>query len=223
MNVLVLALDVIFVFLAVILVSKFFGKEGLIAWVAIASILANLMTAKNAEIAGISFTIGTTLFASTFLATDILTERYGKQAALKAVFVGMTATIIFIISSQIALLYIPSVFDVAHPAMVQLFSLSLRVSISSVVMYFIANMADVYLYDKIREKTKGKYMWLRNNVSTILCNCLENFFFMFFAFIGVFGISEIIEMALATSVIEAVVGLCDTPFLYLAVKGAKVE
>ena len=223
MNLLVLAVNIIFVFACVILASRFFGKEGLTAWIAIASILANIMTAKTAEVFGVSFTIGTVLFASTFLATDILTERYGKKEALKAVAVGACSTIVFIVCSQIALWFIPTVFDYAHEHMVVLFSLSLRISISSVVMYVLANLADVYIYDAIRQKTKGKYMWLRNNVATILCNCLENFFFMTFAFIGIYDFPTIIEMALATSLIEALVGICDTPFLYMAVGKPKIE
>lgn len=85
-------------------------------------------------------------------------------------------------------------------------------------MYFVANIADVLLYNKIKEKTGEKLMWLRNNVSTILCNCLENFFFIFFAFVGIYSMKDILIIALSTSVIEAIIGLCDTPFLYLAKK-----
>ena len=218
MNALFLMIDIVFVFSCVLLVNRFFAKDGLIAWIAIASILANIMTAKNAEIAGVSFTVGTVLFASTFLATDVLSELYGKKAAIKAVFVGAFATITLIVSSQIALLYIPSAFDTAHEAMARLFALSFRISVASVVMYLVANVADVCIYEKLREKTGGKMMWLRNNVSTIVCNCLENFAFMGLAFVGVFAAKEILEMAIATSAVEAFAGLCDTPFLYIATR-----
>jgi hypothetical protein len=162
--------------------------------------------------------MGTVLFASTFLATDILTENYDVKYARKAVFMGMAGTLFYIISSQIAIHYIPSMFDYAHDSMVTIFSLSLRISISSIIMYFVANMADVYLYDKLRAKMSGKHMWLRNNVSTILCNCLENFLFMLMAFIGVYDLKTVIIMALSTSVIEIIAGVCDTPFLYIATK-----
>ena len=131
---------------------------------------------------------------------------------------GMFGTLFYIISSQIAIRYIPSAFDYAHDSMVTIFSLSLRISISSIIMYFIANMADVYLYDKLKVKMGGRYMWLRNNVSTILCNCLENFFFMLMAFIGTFDFKTVVIMALSTSVIEIIAGICDTPFLYIATR-----
>lgn len=222
-NVSLLFIEILCTFGAVILTNRFFGKYGLLAWVPIASILANIMTAKTINVFGLSSTMGTVLFASTFLATDILTENYGFRLAKKAVFMGMFGTLFYIISSQIAIRYIPSPFDYAHNSMVTIFSLSLRISISSIIMYFLSNMADVYLYDKLRNKMDGKYMWLRNNVSTILCNCLENFFFMLMAFLGTFDFSTVIVMALSTSVIEIIAGICDTPFLYLATKWRCVD
>lgn len=221
MNELIVILDIVVTFTLVFLTHRFFGKEGLIAWVGIATILANIMTAKTIEAFGLTFTIGNALFASTFLATDILTECYGKNDALKAVFTGFFGSTVFIISSQIALLYAPSNVDYAHGAMKDLFSLSVRISVSSLIMYLIANLADVFIYEKIKQKTAGKYMWLRNNVSTILCNCLENFLFMGMAFYGIYEIKDILQMALATSAIEIIAGVCDTPFLYLAIRFRK--
>ena len=55
-----------------------------------------------------------------------------------------------------------------------------------------------------------------NNVSTILCNCLENFGFIFLAFVGIYDGATILTIAASTSIVEAIVALCDTPFLYLA-------
>lgn len=216
MNVVLLFVEILCTFGSVVLMNRLFGKYGLLAWVPIASILANIMTAKSVNMFGLSSTMGTVLFASTFLATDILTENYDFKLARKAVFMGMFGTLFYIISSQIAIRYIPSPFDYAHDSMVTIFSLSFRISISSIIMYFVANMADVYLYDRLRIRMNGKHMWLRNNVSTILCNCLENFFFMLMAFLGVFDLNTVIIMALSTSVIEIIAGICDTPFLYLA-------
>ena len=123
---------------------------------------------------------------------------------------------VLIVSTQIALLYVPSEFDYADGAMRTLFSLNLRISLASMVMYFIANIADVYLFAKLKEKSKGKRLWLRNNASTILCNCAENFGFITLAFIGIYDWETILTIAISTSIIEAIVAVCDTPFLYVA-------
>ena len=59
-------------------------------------------------------------------------------------------------------------------------------------------------------------MWFRNNISTILCNCTENFLFSIFAFVGTYPILYCLEIAVAGSLIEMLIALCDTPFLYIA-------
>lgn len=219
MNELNLALEIVVVFGMLLFCNKFLGKEGVIAWVGIATVLANILTAKNATIFGLSTAIGTVLFASTFLATDILSEKYSEESAKKAVYIGLFSDIVLILCTQIALRYIPSEIDFAHVPMKELFSLNLRISVASAVMYFVANMADVYIFNKM--KANDGRMWVRNNVSTILCNCLENFGFFALAYVGVFDIKTIVTIAVSTSIIEMLVAVCDTPFLYIATKGIK--
>lgn len=218
MNELLLVCEIFAVFGLLLVFHALFKKQGVIAWVAIATILANIITAKNAMLFGLSTAIGTVMFASTFLATDILSECYSKEDAKKAVYIGLFSNVVLIIATQIALHYTPSEFDYADGAMQTLFSLNLRISLASAAMYFISNMADVYIFNKIKEKMNGKALWLRNNVSTILCNCLENFGFIWLAFAGIYDGKTILTIAASTSIVEAIVALCDTPFLYLAKK-----
>lgn len=218
MNELTLAVEIVIVFSMVLASHYFFKRDGLIAWVAIATVLANIITAKNAMIFGLSTAIGTVMFASTFLATDILSECYNKKDAKKAVYIGLCANVVLISATQIALRYTPSPFDYADGAMQTLFALNMRISIASAAMYFIANMADVYLFNKIKDKMHGKALWVRNNVSTITCNCLENFGFIGLAFWGIYDAKTIITIAVSTSIIELIVAILDTPFLYLARK-----
>lgn len=218
MNEIIIIGEIISIFSILLICKRLFGKNGLIAWVGLATVLANIITAKNVNILGLSTAIGTVMFASTFLATDILTECYSVKDAKKAVRLGLFSNVILIISTQIALLYTPSEFDYANDAMKTLFSLNLRISIASAVMYYIANMADIHVFSKIREKTGNEKLWLRNNVATILCNCLENFGFIGLAFAGIYDFSTIMTIAFSTSVIEAIVAVCDTPFLYIAKK-----
>lgn len=221
MNTVILVIEVITVFSALIALYALFGKSGVIAWVGIATVLANVITAKNADIMGMQTAIGTVMFASTFLATDILSENHGKEAAKKAVYVGLFADVMLIISTQIALWYKPSVIDYADDAMRTLFSLNLRISLASMVMYFISNLADVVIFSKLKEK--GTALWVRNNVATILCNCLENFGFIWLAFVGIYDTKTILIIAASTSVVEMVVAVLDTPFIYLARRIAKKE
>lgn len=217
-NLLLLFIEIICAFGGLLLLKKYFGKVGVISWVAIATILANIITAKTVNLLGLSTALGTVLFASVFLATDILNECYDKESAKMAIRLGLLSNVILIVFTQLALRYIPNSYDYANGAMQTLFGLNLRISLASMIMYYISNMLDIALFNKIKEKTNGKMLWLRNNVSTILCNCLENFFFIALAFYGIYDITTVLIIAGSTSIIEILVAICDTPFLYLAKK-----
>lgn len=221
MNELLMIMEVLVVFTLVLLCHKLFGKYGLIGWIGVASVLAEIQVIKSIDIFGISGTLGNVLFASNFLVTDILTEVYGSDIAKNGVFFGVFSIIIFIIISQFTILFIPNDIDTVNEALKQIFTISPRVCISSLVMYLIANYIDVIIYDKLKKKDKNKRIWFRNNFSTIVCNSLENFFFVFFAFIGLYTFKDIMLIALSTTLIEIIIAFMDTPFLYIAKKTSK--
>jgi uncharacterized integral membrane protein (TIGR00697 family) len=206
----------------VLISFKLFKKEGLFIWAALAPVLANIFTLKNANIFGLNCTCGSVLFASIFLVTDIISERYNEKESKKAIYIGVFSNIVLIISSQIALRYIPSNIDIMNNKLVDIFSLNLRVTISSIICFLLSNLLDVIIYNRLKKKTNNKLIWLRNNISTIICNCTENFLFIFLAYVGIFSIQDIIIIALSTSVIELIVAILDTPFLYIA-KNIKIK
>lgn len=218
MNELLLLLEIVIVFSMLLISKKIFGKTGLYLWIGLASVIANIQVVKSINLFGISATLGNVMFASNFLATDILSECYGKQEAKKGVYIGIFSIIIYLISTQIMLTFRPNEIDIAENAMRTLFNLAPRVCISSLIMYSFANIADVFLYNKLKQKMSNKNMWIRNNVSTIICNCLENFGFTFLAFAGVYTVKDMLIIACSTSIIEILIAICDTPFLYLAKK-----
>lgn len=217
MNILLGFINIIVTFTLVVLIEKLFKKEGLYVWLSIATILANLTVCKMIDVFSFTTSLGNVLFASTFLATDIMSEKYSKQDAKKGVYLSIFSGITFIIITQLTLLFIPSNDDVVNESMKKLFSISIRTISASMLMFFISNMLDIHIYNKLKEKYPDK-LWFRNNLSTILCNCIENYFFNTLAFLGIFSIPVIISIATTTTIIEIVIALCDTPFLYISKK-----
>ncbi|MGV7535329.1 queuosine precursor transporter, partial [Mycobacterium kansasii] len=68
-----------------VLSYKRFGKTGLYVWSALSVIVANLEAMKMVTMFGLSATLGNAVYASSFLVTDILSEKYGRKSATKAV------------------------------------------------------------------------------------------------------------------------------------------
>lgn len=217
MNVLIGIISIVLCFSTVVLLEKVFKKEGLYIWVAMAVIIANIMVCKQVSFLGHATSLGNVMFASSFLATDILTVKYGKKVAKKAVVLGLVSIVLFNIIMQITIAYKPNSLDFVNGSLKTLFTFSGRVSVASIVMYFVSNMVDVYLFDKLR-RIFPKHLWISNNVSTIVCNIGENILFGLLAFGGIFPIMTLLGMAVVGSIIETIIAICDTPFLYLSRK-----
>ena len=217
MNIILGFINIIVIFSLVVLIEKLFKKEGLYAWISLAVIFANLVVGKTIELFGFTTSLGNVLFASTFLATDILTEKYSKEDAKKSIYVSVFSGITFIIVTQITLLFNPSSSDIVNESMKVLFGVSIRTFGASMIMFFISNMLDINIYNKLKEKYPNR-LWFRNNISTIISNCTENFLFVILAFIGIYNISVILSIAITKTILEIIIAICDTPFLYLSKK-----
>jgi len=224
MNELLLVLSLLVSFGATILFLKLFGKSGLFAWIGISAIFANIEVTIIVHAFGMDQTLGNTLFASSFLATDILSEIYGKKDADKGVKVGIITTIFFIIMSFMWTHYTPAESDWAMESVKALFSSTPRILLASLFGYAISEAFDVWLYHKwweLTEKKTGshtKMLWFRNNFSTLISQLINIVIFNFGAFLGVYEMKELIAITAACYVIYVVTSLLDTPFVYIARK-----
>ena len=208
---------IIVIFLGVTLAYKLFSKTGIYAWVALATVIANIEVVKCVDIFGLPLTLGNVTYGSIFLATDILNEKYGREKAQKGVFLGFFSLLVLTLFTQIDLLYIPSSNDFAQGAMQTIFALTPRICLGSMLAYLVSNTMDVFLYKKIRDiLPSDKFLWLRNNTATMTSQLVDTILFTFIAFFGVFPLSIVLKLCFTTYVLKLIIAVCDTPFLYLA-------
>lgn len=219
-NSILFLVSIVFYLFAVIICYKLFGKTGLYVFTAISAILANIQVCKNVDIFGLSTTVGNVLYAASFLVTDILSEKYGKKAAQKAVYIGIFTTVIFLIGTQGLLRFVPNENDMMNGPMTELFGFVPRVAIGSIIGYICSQSIDVALYHFIWKKTgdSKKMLWLRNCGSTLTSQAVDTVVFTFIAFWGVYENSVFVSILLTTYLFKAIVAFCDTPFIYLARK-----
>ena len=223
-NELLLIGSVILIFSMALLSYRFFGKAGLYCLSAVATILANIEVLLLIRAFGMEQTLGNVLFAVTFLITDILSECEGKKAANKAVWIGMASSLFFLLLSQSWLLYVPSEGDWAMGSFREIFSSTPRMLLSSFLVYAISQLFDVWLYHKwwaFTEKKTGdrrRFLWLRNNGSTLVSQILNTLLFTLFAFYGTYDMGPILSIFVSSYVIFIFTSLLDTPVLYLARK-----
>lgn len=223
-NELLLIGSVVFIFGATLLAYRLFGKNGLFCISAIATILANIEAIILINAFGMEQTLGNVLFAATFLVTDILSECEGKKEANKAVYLGVFSSMFFLLLSQSWMKYIPSQNDLVHDSVCTVFANTPRLIIASLAVYAISQLFDVWLYHKWWEftekkfKNKRKFLWLRNNGSTLISQILNTSLFTLFAFWGTYDAKTLLSIFLSSYVIYVFTSIIDTPAVYIARK-----
>lgn len=224
MNEFLLILSLLLIYGSVLAAYRFFGKTGLYGWTVFATITANIEVLLLVEAFGMEQTLGNVLFASTFLVTDILSEKYGKKAAQVSVNLGVAASLMFIVLSQLWLLYIPAANDWAAPSFHMIFSNTPRIMLASLLVYALVQRFDVWAYHKWWDFTKkrfgdsGRFLWLRNNGSTLISQLLNTLLYSFGAFAGLYDLGTLLSICLSSYLIFIVTSLADTPFVYWARK-----
>ena len=219
-NEILIILSILVTYGGVVAFYRFFGKGGLLAFSVMASILANIEVLSLVNAFGIEMTLGNVLFASTFLITDILSENHTRKDASRAVLISTMCSVMFIFISQMWLLYTPSENDWASGAIRTIFASTPRIVCASLVVYFVSQIVDVWLYHKWWDlckkyfKDERKGLWIRNNGSTLVSQLLNTFLYTFLAFYGTYSMDTLISIFISSYMIYICTSLVDTPFVY---------
>ena len=223
-NELIIFLNLIILYLAVLLWYYLFGTKGLYCFSIFATIAANIEVLILVDAFGMEQTLGNVLFATTFLITDIVSEVNGKKESDKVVNTNILTSVLFVIVSQLWLLYTPSDNDFAFGSIQTLFSAVPRIIFASLLVYAITQRFDVWLYHKWwaftekKFKSKDKYLWLRNNGSTLVSQALNAVLYNLIAFGGVYPWETVGSIIATSYIIFIFTSLLDTPIVYLARK-----
>lgn len=216
--------SVVLIYGAVILAYRLFGKIGLYAMTVVATILANIEVLIMIEAFGMEQTLGNVMFASTYLITDILSENEGKKNASRAVWLGVFASIVMLLFTQYWLLYTPASSDWARSSISAVFSTTPRMLAASLIAYVVSQRFDVWLYhrwwDITTKKTgdRNRFLWLRNNGSTLVSQVINTVAFTLVAFWGWYDGKTLISIMLSSYLIFIFTSLFDTPVVYLSRK-----
>ena len=202
---------------------RFFGKYGLYVAVVLGIVLGNLQGGKVSELiifgSAYKVSMGAILYSGIYFSTDLLNEKYGKTEANRAVNLGFFANIAVLLTLLLSLLFKPSDLTGSalevHNALSVIASYSPAFIIGSLTAYFISQKFDVWFFNYLKTITQGKYLWLRNNLSTITSQLLDTFIYTFTWVIATdLSIYEAFYIALSKYIFKIFIALIDTIFIY---------
>ena len=180
-------------------------------------IVANIIAVKVVFISGWFVPAGVIAYPLTFLFTDVISELYGRKIASRVVWVGFGASILMVILVFGGRLLPPAAIWEGQPAYESILGRVDMITLASMIACLISQHHDVFAFHFWRQKTKGRFLWLRNNASTMVSQALDTAIFITIAFWGTVPAGILTNMLLTQYVIKLIIAVFDTPFCYLLV------
>ncbi len=184
-------------------------------------ILANTLGSKITTILGVRVSVGIFFVPLLFLITDIISEVHGFKKARNFFWISIMSMIFALIMMYVCIQLPANETWGNQEAYQNIFGSSIRMTIASIIAFLISQYHDILSFEFWKKKTKGKFLWLRNNFSTIVSQLLDTSIFMFIAFYKMtpkFTIPFIFSLIIPYWLFKIAFAILDTPLCYLGVK-----
>ena len=187
--------------------------------------------------------IGVLPYPITFLCTDIISELYGRRRANMVVWIGLMLNIwvLFVlwlggaleapdnlVNGTLAPEIVNGKAEVPYGyAFYEIRKLTFGSTFASMAAYLTAQFVDVHLFHYLKNKTKGKKLWLRNNVSTLTSQLIDSVAVILITYYyanalpmreGVAVGYQLLMFILSSYAFKVVFALLDTIPFYFAVR-----
>ena len=191
--------------------------------------IAELMGAKTVPLFSIgdfhlSASVALLVVPLLFTINDVIAEVHGKEQARSVVFSGLIVIAVLLGMSFIATHLPPSQRFMADEAAYDtIFGKSARIAAASLIAFALAELLDMWVFSKIREKLGRKALWLRNNASNFSAQLIDTVVFMtlaFYAFDKPLGanVAFLLGLIIPYWLLKCCMSVIETPFVYLGVK-----
>ena len=182
----------------------------------VCNLIANKFLTVDLGFKVFTLSAGALPYPITFLATDLLSELYGRRRANQVVWSGFAASLFALLALWLGAQF-PAIADspVSDETYRAAFANTWRVIAASMIAYLFAQFCDVRLFHFWKRLTNGRHLWLRNNASTVFSQLLDSVLVVLVLFSDVWEPGKMVETMLDLWLFKALVALVDTPLFYL--------
>lgn len=179
---------------------------------------------QDSGIYTMSVPVGVIAYPFTFLATDLISELYGRKKAQLVVWVGFAMNIFMLFLMSVNH-WLPNTSGVSGGLNLfeGVYEFMIGNTIASMIAYLIAQTVDVRLFHFWKNLTKGKHLWLRNNASTTVSQLVDSTAILSILYMAgnlgdeVTTIGALVILIINSYLFKFFFALFDTPLFYLGV------
>lgn len=185
-------------------------------------LLSNLTAGKLwAVSSAITLPAAVILFPVTYILGDIFTEVYGFKKARTVIWLGFGCSF-FAVMVYLLTIALP------HPgywenqsAYAAVLGTTPRVALASFAGYLFGEFSNSIILSKLKVATKGKNLWIRTILSTVVGEGFDSVIFITVAFFGTMDTSVVLQMILFQYLFKVIYEILFTPVTYLIVNRVK--
>ncbi len=164
---------------------------------------------------GVNFPFSNIIFSIfTYPIIDCICELWGKKAATQAMYFGLISQVLFTLIIQLSIIMPHSAFWHLQSEYQTILSAGTLVVIASLIAFSTSQLLDIVVYQRLKELSRGKWLWLRSNVSTFLGQTIDSIIFVTFVF---FNSNQKMSILLGSIFIKIIFSLLMTPIVYLII------
>ena len=179
---------------------------------------------RDGSIYTMSVPVGLLAYPITFLATDLISELFGRKKAQLVVWIGFFLNMYMLLLMSVGY-WFPNTYGVSGGLNLfeGVYDFVIANTVSSMTAYLIAQSVVVRLFHFWKRLTKGKYLWLRNNGSTMFSQLVDSTAILsILYFSGNLGenittIGALVILILNSYLFKFFFALFDTPLIYASV------
>ena len=182
-------------------------------------IVSNLTATKLWDFFGVAMLDGGILsFPLAFVLSDVILEIWGKRKAQYVVWCGFLMNLI-LVGFLVAVQMLPAGAEWEHQAAYEaILGFMPRIVLGSLVAYLVAQLLNIVVFVKIRERTGVRLLWLRSLGSSVVANLVNSLVFCGIVFGGVISMGEWWAMVGVSCGLMILGEIILTPITYYAVK-----
>lgn len=197
-------------------VSKLFMIIGIIYVTCL--LLSNLIAGKMWSVtSNVTLPAAVILFPITYIFGDIFTEVYGFKKARTIIWLGFVCSFFAVLIYLITIALPHPSFWENQDAYVIVLGTTPRVAIASFVGYLFGEFSNSIVLSKLKVLTKGRNLWVRTILSTVVGEGFDSIIFITISFLGTMETSVVLQMILFQYLFKVCYEVLFTPLTYLIV------
>ena len=195
-------------------IGRRFGVDYIIATMAGLLVISNILAVKLVIVWHYAVPAGVLPFAATFLLTDLMSEKWGRAQAQRAIWTAFYASLIVLVPITIAVHWKSAFPSDLFDSFDAVLGLAPRIVLASFVAYIISQNHDIKAFFFWNRLTRGRFLWLRNNASTMVSQLMDTLIFITIAFAGRDDMPPLLSLIVAQYVVKIIIAAADTPVMY---------